>query len=159
MSSGVSEWANEWAQQSAVAKRAVRSKRMSERWERTSRRESGSVLTFGFLVVYIHCAHSFSTNNNNFFFSFWQFFITLMAFATYSVHPSLPQNRLQLSFTLLLTAVTFKWVVNRCLPTISYLTSLVSSHLSIVTNNLQPHLSGKFTLISDSQQSPTSALW
>jgi len=55
---------------------------------------------------------------------FLMFFITLMAFATYSVHPSLPQNRLQLSFTLLLTAVTFKWVVNRCLPTISYLTSL-----------------------------------
>jgi hypothetical protein len=47
-----------------------------------------------------------------------------MIFATFSVKPSLPQNRLQLSFTLLLTAVTFKFVVNRCLPTISYLTSL-----------------------------------
>jgi len=53
-----------------------------------------------------------------------KFFITVMIFATFSVKPSLPQNRLQLSFTLLLTAVTFKFVVNRCLPTISYLTSL-----------------------------------
>ena len=48
-----------------------------------------------------------------------------MAFATFSVTYNLPQNRLQLSFTLLLTAVTFKWVVVRCLPTISYLTTLV----------------------------------
>ncbi|CAF3600590.1 unnamed protein product [Rotaria sp. Silwood1] len=52
------------------------------------------------------------------------FFITVMAFATFSVTYNLPQNRLQLSFTLLLTAVTFKWVVVRCLPTISYLTTL-----------------------------------
>jgi len=50
-----------------------------------------------------------------------------MAFATFSVTYNLPQNRLQLSFTLLLTAVTFKWVVVRCLPTISYLTTLVIS--------------------------------
>ena len=49
-----------------------------------------------------------------------------MAFATFSVTYNLPQNRLQLSFTLLLTAVTFKWVVVRCLPTISYLTTLVT---------------------------------
>ena len=48
-----------------------------------------------------------------------------MAFTTFSVTYNLPQNRLQLSFTLLLTAVTFKWVVVRCLPTISYLTTLV----------------------------------
>lgn len=48
-----------------------------------------------------------------------------MSFATFSVTYNLPQNRLQLSFTLLLTAVTFKWVVVRCLPTISYLTTLV----------------------------------
>ncbi|CAF4866175.1 unnamed protein product [Rotaria magnacalcarata] len=47
-----------------------------------------------------------------------------MAFTTFSVTYNLPQNRLQLSFTLLLTAVTFKWVVVRCLPTISYLTTL-----------------------------------
>ncbi|CAF1388982.1 unnamed protein product [Adineta ricciae] len=52
------------------------------------------------------------------------FFITVMAFATFSVTYNLPQNRLQLSFTLLLTSVTFKWVVVRCLPTISYLTTL-----------------------------------
>lgn len=54
-----------------------------------------------------------------------------MAFATFSVTYNLPQNRLQLSFTLLLTAVTFKWVVVRCLPTISYLTTLVKHKIEI----------------------------
>ncbi|CAF1059680.1 unnamed protein product [Adineta ricciae] len=33
-------------------------------------------------------------------------------------------NRLQVSCTLLLTSITFRWTVNRSLPTISYLTSL-----------------------------------
>lgn len=36
----------------------------------------------------------------------------------------MPQNRLQLSFTLVLTGVTFKFVVNQGLPRISYLTYL-----------------------------------
>ncbi len=53
-----------------------------------------------------------------------------MSFATFSVTYNLPQIRLKLSFTLLLTAVTFKWVVVRCLPTISYLTTLVNFFFS-----------------------------
>jgi len=40
------------------------------------------------------------------------------------------QNRLQLSFILLLTTVSFKFVVNQSLPMISYLTYLVSGRLS-----------------------------
>ncbi len=71
----------------------------------------------------------FNWNHTHHFISL-QFFITVMAFATFSVTYNLPQNRLQLSFTLLLTAVTFKWVVVRCLPTISYLTTLVISVFS-----------------------------
>ncbi|XP_052813164.1 cys-loop ligand-gated ion channel-like isoform X4 [Mya arenaria] len=50
------------------------------------------------------------------------FLICSLAFATFSVEKDKPQNRLQLSFTLVLTAVAFKSVVNSSLPRISYLT-------------------------------------
>ncbi|XP_064625813.1 cys-loop ligand-gated ion channel-like isoform X2 [Lineus longissimus] len=52
------------------------------------------------------------------------FFICTLAFVTYSVEKKLTQNRLQLSFTLVLTGVAFKFVVNQSLPKISYLTYL-----------------------------------
>jgi len=51
-------------------------------------------------------------------------FISCLAFATFSVQPKYVHNRLQLSFTLLLTSVAFKFVVNQSLPKISYLTYL-----------------------------------
>ncbi|ESO92651.1 hypothetical protein LOTGIDRAFT_162572 [Lottia gigantea] len=50
--------------------------------------------------------------------------ITLLSFATFAVEIFLTQNRLQLSFTLMLTGVAFKFVVNQSLPRISYLTYL-----------------------------------
>ncbi|CAG5120505.1 unnamed protein product, partial [Candidula unifasciata] len=50
------------------------------------------------------------------------FLICSLSFITFSVEKDLPQNRLQLSFTLVLTAVAFKSVVNQSLPRISYLT-------------------------------------
>ncbi|BFZ21949.1 hypothetical protein BsWGS_24988 [Bradybaena similaris] len=50
------------------------------------------------------------------------FLICSLSFITFSVEKTLPQNRLQLSFTLVLTAVAFKSVVNQSLPRISYLT-------------------------------------
>lgn len=50
------------------------------------------------------------------------FLICSLSFATFSVDKNLPQNRLQLSFTLMLTSVAFKSVVNQSLPRISYLT-------------------------------------
>ena len=56
---------------------------------------------------------------------YFQFFISALSFATFSVSPELPQNRLQLSFTLLLTSVAFKFVINQSLPKISYLTYMV----------------------------------
>ena len=67
---------------------------------------------------------------------------------TFAVKPTLPQNRLQLSFTLVLTAVAFKFVVNQSLPRISYLTYLVSAarrsvdhlHLVIIVNWSLAHL-------------------
>lgn len=52
------------------------------------------------------------------------FLITVSALTIFSVDCKLPQNRLQTTYTLLLTSVSFKWVINRSLPTISYLTSL-----------------------------------
>ncbi|CAF0974856.1 unnamed protein product [Brachionus calyciflorus] len=52
------------------------------------------------------------------------FLITASAMTIFSIDPKLPQNRLQTTCTFLLTSVSFKWVINRSLPTISYLTSL-----------------------------------
>lgn len=62
-------------------------------------------------------------------FYIWNLFLVMMficglAFATFSVDCRLPQNRLQLSFLLLLTTITFKFVVSQTLPRISYLTYL-----------------------------------
>ena len=57
----------------------------------------------------------------------FQFLICSLAFATFAVERDLPQNRLQLSFTLVLTSVAFKFVVNQSLPKISYLTYLVTT--------------------------------
>jgi len=70
-----------------------------------------AVLTYVFYISYI-----------------FQFLICSLAFATFSVDKSKPENRLQLSFTLVLTAVAFKSVVNSSLPRISYLTYMVSIH-------------------------------
>lgn len=52
------------------------------------------------------------------------FFICSMTFSTFSVKYLKRENRLQLSFILLLTTVTFKFAVNSSLPRISYLTTL-----------------------------------
>ena len=52
-------------------------------------------------------------------------FICSMSFTTFTVDVKLVQNRLQLSFILLLTTITFKYSVNQALPKISYLTYLV----------------------------------
>ncbi|XP_064646448.1 cys-loop ligand-gated ion channel-like [Lineus longissimus] len=51
-------------------------------------------------------------------------FICSLGLCTFSVSVVLPQNRLQLSFTLVLTIVAFKYVINQSLPKISYLTYL-----------------------------------
>jgi hypothetical protein len=50
--------------------------------------------------------------------------ITVSGLTIFSIDCRLPGNRLQTTYTLLLTSVSFKWVINRSLPTVSYLTSL-----------------------------------
>ncbi|CAF0881969.1 unnamed protein product [Rotaria sp. Silwood1] len=52
------------------------------------------------------------------------FLITSASLCTFSIPPSNAHGRLQITCTLLLTSVTFRWVVNKSLPTISYLTAL-----------------------------------
>uniref|UniRef100_A0A5K4EMP5 Putative nicotinic acetylcholine receptor alpha 9b subunit n=1 Tax=Schistosoma mansoni TaxID=6183 RepID=A0A5K4EMP5_SCHMA len=50
------------------------------------------------------------------------FMISGLAFATFAVSPDKAELRLRLSFTLILTSVTFKYVITQSLPKISYLT-------------------------------------
>lgn len=50
--------------------------------------------------------------------------ITVSALTVFGMDCKLPQNRLQTTCTIMLTGVSFKWVINRYLPTVSYLTSL-----------------------------------
>ena len=57
--------------------------------------------------------------------------ICSMSFATFTIDFSLPHFRLQTSFILLLTTVTFKFVVNQNLPRIAYLTYMVNIKIDV----------------------------
>ena len=52
------------------------------------------------------------------------FIICSLTFCTFVVSMEKPENRLQLSFTLVLTTIAFKFVANQTVPRISYLTYL-----------------------------------
>lgn len=52
------------------------------------------------------------------------FLTTALSLTIFSIHCKNPHARLQTNFTLVLTSASFKWVINRSLPTISYMTSL-----------------------------------
>ncbi len=52
------------------------------------------------------------------------FLITILSFTIFSVDCKSSHYRTSMAFTILLTSITFKWVVNRTLPAVSYLTSL-----------------------------------
>ncbi len=52
-----------------------------------------------------------------------------------------PQNRIQLSFILLLSNITFKFSVSNTVPKVSYLTYLVSA--SYLPKSFVPTFSGK----------------
>jgi hypothetical protein len=50
------------------------------------------------------------------------FLIAISSLTIFSIECDLTQNRLQTSCTLLLTCVTFKWITNRSLPNLAYMT-------------------------------------
>ncbi|CAF5028104.1 unnamed protein product, partial [Rotaria sp. Silwood1] len=50
--------------------------------------------------------------------------ITLASFCIFAIPTHFTGNRIQISCTLLLTSITFRWTMNRSLPTISYLTTM-----------------------------------
>ncbi|CAF0930392.1 unnamed protein product [Brachionus calyciflorus] len=52
------------------------------------------------------------------------FLITIISLTNFSIEIRRPQNRLSGTFTLILTSISFKWVTNRSLPAVSYMTSL-----------------------------------
>jgi hypothetical protein len=52
------------------------------------------------------------------------FLITLASLGPFVIDYKLPQSRLPSTATMLLTSVSFRWIVGRLLPTVSYLTSL-----------------------------------
>jgi hypothetical protein len=52
------------------------------------------------------------------------FLITLASLGPFVIEYKIPQSRLPSTATMLLTSVSFRWIVGRLLPTVSYLTSL-----------------------------------
>jgi hypothetical protein len=52
------------------------------------------------------------------------FLITVISLTNFAIEIRRVQNRLSGTFTLILTSISFKWVTNRSLPTISYMTSM-----------------------------------
>ncbi|KAK7090076.1 cys-loop ligand-gated ion channel-like [Littorina saxatilis] len=57
--------------------------------------------------------------------------ISLLSLVTFAVSRTLPQNRIQLSFILMLASVTFKFAASNSVPKISYLTHLDRYILSL----------------------------
>ncbi|KAK3799495.1 hypothetical protein RRG08_052680 [Elysia crispata] len=91
----------------------------------------GNVLPAGtMLVVRVH-----ATRRGGFF--FWNVLVIMclicsLIFCTFSVSREHPTNRLQLSFTVVLTTIAFKFVTNQHLPKVSYLTVLDKYILSSI---------------------------
>ena len=52
------------------------------------------------------------------------FLLTALSFTVFSIPTNLPQNRLSTIYVILLSSISFKWVINRSLPPVSYLTFL-----------------------------------
>ena len=103
------------------------------------------ILSYHHLVFQLFTCSLFNIPYN---YLVFQLFICSLSFATFAVSISKPQNRLQLSFTLVLTTIAFKFVASQSLPKISYLTYLVRSLTIISTymhqtespQDLLPHI-------------------
>lgn len=64
---------------------------------------------------------------------FLVFLITTITFACWGINYFSPHFRIQSTFTILLASVTFKWVVNRSLPAVAYLTSMDAYQITCIT--------------------------
>lgn len=80
------------------------------------------VLDYPKLIVSCFCARKSGYYLINAFFLI--FLITITTLTSFSIDPKRPYNRIPTVSTFLLTSVSFKWVINRSLPAVSYLTSL-----------------------------------
>ncbi len=70
------------------------------------------------IVATVYCSRKAGYYFFNAFFLI--FLITSSALTIFAIDCKLTPNRLQISYTLLLTSISFKWVVNRSLPTVSF---------------------------------------
>ncbi|CAF1496458.1 unnamed protein product [Adineta ricciae] len=91
------------------------------------------------------------------------FLITLISYTCYFIPPHQMVNRIQTSSTLLLTSITFRWTVNRSLPTISYLTTMdkygIACIFSLVVNVLWHTFIGYLTFEYTPNFSSNPHIW
>ncbi|CAF0867600.1 unnamed protein product [Didymodactylos carnosus] len=84
--------------------------------------DNGDRIKHGVVVCTCHVARKCG-------YFFWNlyflvFLITSASFCTFAIPITNTHGRVQVACTLLLTSVTFRWTVNKSLPTISYLTAV-----------------------------------
>jgi len=94
----------------------------------------------------------------SFFFDYFNVFCYI-----FSISPNMAPNRIQTSFTLLLTSITFRWTINRSLPTIAYLTTMdkyaISSIFILVTLAIWHATIGVLIFYYTSNTRITPTLW
>uniref|UniRef100_A0A1I8FAG3 Neur_chan_memb domain-containing protein n=1 Tax=Macrostomum lignano TaxID=282301 RepID=A0A1I8FAG3_9PLAT len=99
----------------------------------------------------------------------FQFFITGLSFATFAVGADKPEAGCSSHFTLFLTSVAFKFVINQSLPKISYLTymyvlmslailCIVSIWHAVVTMIQPPNLGGSAGRVNQTTRAETASL-
>ena len=81
-----------------------------------------SIIKYSFYAFEFHIKRKYTYFLTNI--VFMMFLISLLSFTTFFVKPENIGDRLSVILTLLLTAVTFKFVVSQSLPPVSYLTVL-----------------------------------
>ncbi|CAF1434645.1 unnamed protein product [Didymodactylos carnosus] len=89
------------------------------------------------------------------------FLITSASFCTFAIPISNTQGRVQVSCTLLLTSVTFRWTANKSLPTISYLTAVdvyaIGSIFALCLLNIYHGIIGYINYYTSTNVSTTSS--
>lgn len=73
------------------------------------------------------CFTAFCSRKPQFFYwnaFFLIFLITVTSLAVFTIEPQMVTSRISSTLTILLTSISFKWVTNRSIPMVNYLTSL-----------------------------------